>query len=117
MPSANAQAIPPSQIDIVDGQRVYRSTHLGGLLNDTDQPISFTVTASMADNCGNTTPQATVAGTAAPQTTGSANPITCSFPVSNYSSGTQVTFTATTTVVGSDGSTSTDQQSNMQTVP
>lgn len=117
MPSAMAQAMPPASITIVNGQRVYQSTHLGTILNDTDQPISFMVTASLVDNFGNATPQPTIQDTASPQSTHTANPITCSFPVSNYSSGTQVTFIASTTVTGSDGSTSTDQQSNMQTVP
>jgi hypothetical protein len=102
MSNAMAQAIPLSQLSIVDGQRVYQSTHAATVVNDSGQDQSYSLDATLTDSLGNqrTLPtQSLVAPGQGSQT--SASPVfTLQLDAQQYTSGQEVTFTASTTVGG-----------------
>src|ERR1700694_1530901 len=52
MSTALAEAIPPSNPTIVNGVRMYQSTHVASANNDTDSDFTLNVTGSMSDSNG-----------------------------------------------------------------
>jgi hypothetical protein len=111
MPVAVAGAIPPSQIDIVNGRRVFRSTHIVSVNNDTDQEISCNVSFSLSDS------SRVLSGrdifTVVAQSSFSWGPNNLQFEADNFAAGSEITFTATTEVSG--GASERASQSNTVT--
>jgi hypothetical protein len=102
MPNALAQAIPPSQLSIVNGQRVYQSSHAAAVVNDTGQDLAYLVDAVLTDSLGNQqvlpTQSQIAPGTGSQSST---SPVfTLQLSDQLYTSGQEVTFTASTTVSG-----------------
>jgi hypothetical protein len=102
MSNAMAQAIPPSQLSIVDGQSAYQSSHAAAIVNDSGQDLSYSLDAVLTDSLGNqqTLPtQSLVAPGQGSQSSASAA-FTLQLGAGLYTSGQEVTFTAATTVSG-----------------
>lgn len=116
MPSASADAVPPSQLSIVNGQRVYQSTHAAAIINDTGQDLAYLLDAVLTDSLGNQQPlptQSLVAPGAGSQS--STSPVfTLELDAELYTSGQEVTFTASTTVSG--GVSDSAQETNTLTI-
>jgi hypothetical protein len=102
MSNAMANAIPPSQVSIVNGQRVYQSNHGAGIVNDSGQDLAYLLDAVLTDSVGNQQAlptQSLVASGVGSQS--SSSPIfMLQLDAALYTSGQAVTFTASTTVSG-----------------
>ena len=97
MSVAFADAIPPSNPTIVDGVRMYQSTHAASANNDTEADFTLTVQGSMSDSNGGsdsfTDTLLVPAGQSATQVWNTG------YPTSDPS-GTVITITASTVITG-----------------
>jgi len=99
MALATAEAIPPSQVNIVDGARVYQSTHGVGVGNDTNADIAYHVQCQLVDSFGRNVVSDHDCVIPANMQSGAAGPFMLQIPATE-ASGTQITFTASTVVSG-----------------
>jgi len=97
MSTAVADAIPPSNPTIVNGVRMYQSTHGASANNDTDSDFTLTVQGSMSDSNGGS--DSFTASLAVPSG-GSATQVWNTGYPTNDPSGTVITITATTVITG-----------------
>jgi hypothetical protein len=102
MSNAMAEAIPPSQSSIVDGQSVYQSTHLAGIVNDSGQNLSYSLDAVLTDSLGNqqTLPTQSLVAPGTGSQSSTSPVFTLQLGAGLYTSGQEVTFSASTTVSG-----------------
>jgi hypothetical protein len=113
---ATAQALPPNQLSIVNGKRVYQSTHLVSVINDSGVDISYSVSATLSDSVGNSaslSPQPQVAPGSGSQSSTS-DVFNLQLSADLYSSGDVITFTCSTTASG--GISASDQEQNTVTI-
>lgn len=102
MSNAMAEAIPPSQPSIVDGQSVYQSSHLAEIVNDSGQNLSYSLDAVLTDSLGNqqTLPTQSLIAQGTGSQSSTSPVFTLQLGAGLYTSGQEVTFSASTTVSG-----------------
>jgi hypothetical protein len=101
--SAVANVEAPANLEIIDGRRVYRSTHVVAVINDSGADISYQVSGTIVDSLGNSgklDPQPQIAPGSGSQSSTS-DQFNIEMPADLYTSGDRITFTCTTTATGS----------------
>lgn len=99
MPLAVANVTPPSQVDIVNGARVYQSTHGVGVTNDTSADISYHVQCQLSDSMGRSTSSDHDCVVPANNQSAAVGPFSLQISATDPS-GSQITFAASTVVSG-----------------
>ena len=99
--NATAFVIPPGQLEVIDGRRVYRSRHTAGVINDDGVDINYTLSATLSDSLGNQQ-NSSLPQTAPGQGSQSSvsDEIALELSANLYNPGDEITFTCTTTVSG-----------------
>ena len=101
MSNAAAAAIAPGSLQIVDGRRVYRSTHGVSVINDSGNDIQYNVECLLFDSIGhsNSTSAPNLISPGDGSQSSSLN-FTVVLDAALFVSGTQVDFTCETHVTG-----------------
>jgi hypothetical protein len=97
MSTALAEAIPPSNPTIVNGVRMYQSTHGASANNDADLDFTLSVNGSMSDSNGRS--DAFTASLVVPAGQSASQVWNTGYPT-NDPVGTVITITATTVITG-----------------
>lgn len=114
MPSATCEAIPPFNLQIVDGRRVYRSAHVVTTMNDTGSDILYNVEAIMFDSLGHSATTSELNVVAPGSGSGVSGPYFVDFDADLFTSGDEVEFTCETHVTG--GFSAVDRKVNQLTI-
>ena len=101
MSNADAFTLPPSQVVIVGGRRVYQSEHTAAVVNDFEIDITYNVKGTLTNSLGNAadfSEDQTAPGSRSQSSV--AGPFIIALSADRYGIGDEVTFTCTTQVSG-----------------
>jgi hypothetical protein len=114
MTAVICETIPPTNLVIDDGKRLYRCQNMVAATNDSDEDVLYNVEAIMSDNLGHAATTSARNVVAPGRSTSESGPYFVDFEERLFNTGDQVEFTCQVVVTG--GFSAVDRKTNQITI-